>query len=77
MGEGEENMKKILLFVYPTFAEFEVTVATALLKDDYKIETVGVTKNIITSETGLQVQSHLELTEVHVDDYSWWGCQTY
>lgn len=62
-------MKKILLFIYPTFAEFEVTVATALLKDDYKIETVGVTKNIITSETGLQVQPHLEITEVHADDY--------
>lgn len=26
-------MKKILLFVYPTFAEFEITVATALLKN--------------------------------------------
>lgn len=32
-------MKKILLFVYPTFAEFEITVATALLKNNYEIIT--------------------------------------
>ncbi|PEB52131.1 glutamine amidotransferase [Bacillus pseudomycoides] len=62
-------MKKILLFIYPTFAEFEITVTTALLKGDYKIETVGLTKDMITAETGLQVQPHLELTEVRVEDY--------
>ncbi len=64
MGGGEKNMKKILLFVYPTFAEFEVTVATALLKDDYKIETVGVTKNIITSETSSQVKQDCKCNRI-------------
>ncbi len=48
-------MKKILLFVYPTFAEFEITVATALLKNKYEIITVSLTKELIISETGLQV----------------------
>lgn len=62
-------MKKILLFVYPTFAEFEITVATALLKKKYEIITAGLTKGLIISETGLQVQTHIELSEVRVDEY--------
>ncbi|MFJ7766133.1 DJ-1/PfpI family protein [Bacillus toyonensis] len=62
-------MKKILLFVYPTFAEFEITVATALLKNKYEIITAGLTKELVISETGLQVQPHIELSEVRVDEY--------
>ncbi|QWG46007.1 glutamine amidotransferase [Bacillus mycoides] len=62
-------MKKILLFVYPTFAEFEITVATALLKNKYEIITAGVTKEMVISETGLQVQPHIELNEVRVEEY--------
>lgn len=62
-------MKKILLFVYPTFAEFEITVATALLKNKYEIITVSLTKELIISETGLQVQPHIELREVRVEEY--------
>ena len=62
-------MKKILLFVYPTFAEFEITVATALLKKKYEIITAGLTKEMIISETGLQVQPHIELSEVRVEEY--------
>ena len=62
-------MKKILLFVYPTFAEFEITVATALLKNKFEIITAGLTKELIISETGLQVQPHIELREVHVEEY--------
>ncbi|AMR03802.1 MULTISPECIES: DJ-1/PfpI family protein [Bacillus] len=62
-------MKKILLFVYPTFAEFEITVATALLKNKYEIITAGLTKELVISETGLQVQPHIEVSEVRVDEY--------
>lgn len=62
-------MKKILLFVYPTFAEFEITVATALLKNKFEIITAGLTKELIISETGLQVQPHIELREVRVEEY--------
>ena len=65
-GEGYE---KILLFVYPTFAEFEITVATALLKNKYEIITASLTKELIISETGLQVQPHIELSEVRVEEY--------
>ncbi|PEW65855.1 glutamine amidotransferase [Bacillus cereus] len=62
-------MKKILLFVYSTFAEFEITVATALLKNKYEIITAGLTKELVISETGLQVQPHIEVSEVRVDEY--------
>ncbi len=62
-------MKKIVLFVYPTFAEFEITVATALLRNKYEIITAGLTKELVISETGLQVQPHIELSEVRVDEY--------
>ena len=65
-GRGYE---KILLFVYPTFAEFEITVATAMLKNKYEIITVSLTKELIISETGLQVQPHIELREVRVEEY--------
>ena len=69
MAKGEKAMKKILLFVYPTFAEFEITVATALLRNKYEIITAGLTKELVISETGLQVQPHIELSEVRVDEY--------
>lgn len=62
-------MKKILLFVYPTFAEFEITVATALLKNKFEIITAGLTKELVISETGLQVTPHIELREVRVEEY--------
>ena len=67
MAKGERAMKKIVLFVYPTFAEFEITVATALLRNKYEIITAGLTKELVISETGLQVQPHIELSEVRVD----------
>ena len=40
-----------------------------MLKKKYEIITVGLTKELIISETGLQVQPHIELREVRVDEY--------
>ncbi|CAM4366329.1 4-methyl-5(B-hydroxyethyl)-thiazole monophosphate biosynthesis protein [Bacillus manliponensis] len=62
-------MKKILMLVYPSFAEFEITVATSVLRNDYVVDTVGLTKDIVKSETGLQVKPHYELSDICVDDY--------
>lgn len=64
-----EFMKKILIFIYPSFAEFEITVATSVLRHDYLMETVGLTKDIVESETGLQVKPHHGINEICVDDY--------
>lgn len=33
-------MKKILLLIFPSFSEFEITVATAILRKKYELVTV-------------------------------------
>ena len=40
-----------------------------MLKNKYEIITAGLTKEMIIRETGLQVQPHIELREVHVEEY--------
>ncbi|EEM27824.1 4-methyl-5(B-hydroxyethyl)-thiazole monophosphate biosynthesis enzyme [Bacillus thuringiensis serovar thuringiensis str. T01001] len=40
-----------------------------MLKNKFEIITAGLTKELIISETGLQVQPHIELREVHVEEY--------
>lgn len=40
-----------------------------MLKKKYEIITAGLTKEMIISETGLQVQPHIELSEVRVEEY--------
>ncbi|HFK1545490.1 DJ-1/PfpI family protein [Bacillus albus] len=39
------------------------------MKNKFEIITASVTKELIISETGLQVQSHIELSEVRVEEY--------
>ena len=40
-----------------------------MLKNKFEIITASVTKELIISETGLQVQPHIELSEVRVEEY--------
>ena len=40
-----------------------------MLKNKYEIITAGLTKELVISETGLQVQPHIEVSEVRVDEY--------
>lgn len=40
-----------------------------MLKNKFEIITASVTKELIISETGLQVQSHIDLSEVRVEEY--------
>ena len=40
-----------------------------MLKNKFEIITAGLTKELIISETGLQVQPHIEVSEVRVDEY--------
>ncbi|EEL44555.1 4-methyl-5(B-hydroxyethyl)-thiazole monophosphate biosynthesis enzyme [Bacillus cereus Rock3-42] len=39
------------------------------MRNKYEIITAGLTKEMIISETGLQVQPHIELGEVRVEEY--------
>jgi hypothetical protein len=40
--EREGLMKKILLLLFPSFSEFEITVATAVLRSKYELVTVAL-----------------------------------
>lgn len=62
-------MKKILLSIYDTFSEFEITVATAMLRDSYQIVTVSESLNIIKGESGLQFVPHLMYQQVDPSEY--------
>ncbi|WP_077619583.1 DJ-1/PfpI family protein [Bacillus sinesaloumensis] len=62
-------MKKILLSIYHTFSEFEITVATAMLKSNYEIITVSDSLETVTSESGLQFMPHLMYQQVDPSDY--------
>ncbi|MBP3969399.1 hypothetical protein KAF80_10005 [Bacillus sp. WL1] len=55
-------MKKILLFVYPTFAEFEITVATALLKNKFEIITA---QGHAFVPFGIAIASYFGVTNEH------------
>lgn len=63
-------MKKILLYIYPTFSEFEITVATAVLKKRYELCTVASHNAQITGESGLQFLPHVTLDQVAVQDFA-------
>ena len=46
-------MKQVGLLLFPEFSEFEVTVATSLLRGFYELMTVALTAEPVTSEAGL------------------------
>lgn len=62
-------MKRILLVIYPTFSEFEITVATAILRKKYEILTVASTKEAVIGESGLKVVPNLDYSEILLHDY--------
>ncbi|MEH7238025.1 DJ-1/PfpI family protein [Bacillus sp. JJ1562] len=62
-------MKKILLAIYDSFSEFEITVATAMLRETYRIVTVADSLKTITGESGLQFVPHLMYQQVDPTEY--------
>ncbi|MEI2400987.1 DJ-1/PfpI family protein, partial [Paenibacillus phytohabitans] len=62
-------MKKILLAIYDSFSEFEITVATAMLRGTYQIVTVADSLKTITGESGLQFVPHLMYQQVDPKEY--------
>lgn len=60
--------KKVVLFVFPTFAEFEVTVATAILKRQYEIVIVSIDRKAVVSEAGWQIQPHCSYRDVPMEE---------
>ncbi|MCC3357046.1 DJ-1/PfpI family protein [Bacillus sp. REN16] len=62
-------MRKILLAIYDTFSEFEITVATAMLRGTHQVVTVADSLNTITGESGLQFVPHLMYQQVDPTEY--------
>ncbi|HEX2910761.1 MAG TPA: DJ-1/PfpI family protein [Chloroflexia bacterium] len=62
-------MKKVLLLIFPNFAEFEITVATSLLRANHQVVTVALQKDPLAGESGLQFLPHLAISEVNPDEY--------
>jgi protein deglycase len=62
--------EKVLLLVYPEFTEFEVSVALAVLCRRYQIVAVAPTRDLLTSEAGMQVLPHLALEEIDPAEYA-------
>lgn len=61
-------MSKLLLLIYPTFAEFEVAVATTILSRHFEILTVGLNRSPVTGAGGLQSLPHAAVSEVDPAD---------
>ena len=62
-------MKKILLAIYDSFSEFEITVATAMLRGTHQIITAADSLKTITGESGLQFVPHLMYQQVDPTEY--------
>jgi 4-methyl-5(b-hydroxyethyl)-thiazole monophosphate biosynthesis len=60
--------KKILLVVYPTFSEFEITVSTAILKAHFDIITASDSLSPVIGESSLRILPHITFGEV-VEEY--------
>lgn len=62
-------MKKIVLAIYDSFSEFEITVATAMLRGAYQVVTVAESLKTVTGESGLQFVPHLMYQQVDPTEY--------
>ena len=62
-------MSKIALLIFPTFSEFEVSVAISLLRSSHDLVTLSLDNEVVTSEAGLRVAPHLEVARAAAEDY--------
>jgi protein deglycase len=71
--KGGQAMKKILLFVYDSFAEFEISILiTCLNGSDYELVTCSPysSDRAVTSAGKLKIMPDITANEVDPDDYS-------
>lgn len=62
-------MKRVGLLLFPEFSEFEVTVATSLLRASHNLVTVALTAAPVTSEAGLTFLPHKILGDADPDEF--------
>ncbi|MDQ4077032.1 MAG: DJ-1/PfpI family protein [Chloroflexota bacterium] len=63
------EQRNILLLLFPSFSEYEVTIATAVLRDTHHLTTVALVPEPVTGESGLQVMPHAALDEIDPSEY--------
>jgi len=61
-------VKRVGLLLFPGFSEFEVTVATSLLRSSHELVTVAPTDEAVTSEAGLSFLPHKTLGSIDPDE---------
>jgi 4-methyl-5(b-hydroxyethyl)-thiazole monophosphate biosynthesis len=59
--------KKILLVVYPTFSEFEISIATAILKTHFDIITASDSLSPVIGESSIRVLPHNTFEEIEIE----------
>lgn len=62
-------MKKVALIVFPGFSEFEITVATAILRRCCELVTLALDDQVLTGESGLQVKPYCNILDVSPEDF--------
>ncbi|MBM6619591.1 DJ-1/PfpI family protein [Bacillus suaedaesalsae] len=63
-------MKKVLMFVYDSFAEFEISIlVTCLSGTDYKLETFSTSDTPVTSGGKLNILPDLHIDHIKIEDY--------
>ncbi len=62
-------MPKVALLIFPTFSEFEVSVAISLLRSSHELITVALDEEVVVSEAGLRVLPHMNVSRANPDDY--------
>jgi protein deglycase len=62
-------MKKVLVLIFPQFAEFEITVATDALAGSLEIVTIAPSRDPVKGESGLRLLPDLAVDEVNPDEY--------
>ena len=63
-------MAQVLLLIYPTFSEFEVTVATTILAKAFDVVTIGLDLSPVASEGGLACLPHDTIPNVDPEEYA-------
>ena len=60
--------KRVGLLLFPTFSEFEITVALSLVPSACEVVTVALDENTVRSEAGLLCQPHKKLSDLEPAD---------
>ena len=59
---------RVGLLLFPTFSEFEVTVALSLVPSAYEVVTLALDESTVRSEAGLLCQPHKKLSDLEPAD---------